>query len=211
MIKLSKTSKMPCRSWSLEALVTCPASKDSNGELVPACKGCYATTGMYHMPNVKKPRQDNKEDWQRDNWVSDMVDELDTDRYFRWFDSGDMYSLQLAEKILEIMKLTPWVKHWLPTRMYKFKKFTSILDTMESLDNVVIRKSSDSVLGVTIKGITTSTIVPEDMVTKHHKCPAYNNNGKCGKCRACWDKSVPVVAYVAHGNKMKKIIATSAT
>ena len=94
--------------------------------------------------------------------------------------------------------------------MYKFKKFTSILDAMESLDNVVIRKSSDSVLGVTIKGITTSTIVPEDMITKHHKCPAYTNIGKCWKGRAGWDKSVPVVAYVAHGNKMNKVIASSA-
>ena len=104
MIKLSKTSKMPCRSWSLEALVTCPASKDSNGELVPACKGCYATTGMYHMPTVKTPRQDNTEDWQRDSWVQDMVDERDTARYFRWVDSGDMYSLQVAEQMRAIMK-----------------------------------------------------------------------------------------------------------
>ena len=111
MIKLSKASKMPCRSWSLQALVTCPASKDKNGELVPACKGCYATTGNYNFPNVKAPRQHNQEDWKREEWVSDFIAELDNDRYFRWFDSGDMYNIKLAEKMLAIMEATPWVKH----------------------------------------------------------------------------------------------------
>ena len=51
MIKLSKASKMPCRSWSLQAIDTCPASIGSDGELVDACKGCYATTGNYNFPN----------------------------------------------------------------------------------------------------------------------------------------------------------------
>jgi hypothetical protein len=98
---------MPCRSWSLEALTTCPASKKSNGELVDACKGCYATTGNYRFPNVKAPRLENQQDWKRSEWVADMVDQLDNDRYFRWFDSGDMYSLRLAFKIYEVMKLHP--------------------------------------------------------------------------------------------------------
>ena len=33
-------------------------------------------------PNVKAPRLSNREDWQRLDWVSDMVAELDSDRYF---------------------------------------------------------------------------------------------------------------------------------
>lgn len=54
MLKLSKTSKLDgIKSWSLEALVTCPASVKAGGELVDACKGCYATTGNYRFPNVK--------------------------------------------------------------------------------------------------------------------------------------------------------------
>jgi len=35
-------------------------------------------------------------------------------------------------------------------------------------------------------------------------CEAYERDGKCGTCRACWDKDVKVVAYVAHGQKMLK-------
>jgi hypothetical protein len=73
MLKLSKASKMPCRSWSLQALDTCPASKNSDGSLVPACSGCYAVGGNYRFPNVKAPREHNKEDWKRSDWVADMV------------------------------------------------------------------------------------------------------------------------------------------
>ena len=120
-IRLSKTSKLDgILSWSLQALETCPASKKPDGSLVDACKGCYATTGNYNYPNVKAPRIENREDWQRSEWVNDMVKALDSSRYFRWFDSGDMYSVDLAEKIYQVMSLTPWVKHWLPTRMLKF-------------------------------------------------------------------------------------------
>ena len=111
-IRISVTSKLDgIRSWSLQALETCPGSWASPGELVDACKGCYATTGNYRYPNVKAPRLENREDWQRLEWVDDMVKALDSDRYFRWFDSGDVYTLALAEKILEVMKRTPWVKH----------------------------------------------------------------------------------------------------
>ena len=208
MIRLSKASKMPCRSWSLEALTTCPASKKSNGELVDACKGCYATTGNYRFPNVKAPRLENQKDWKRSEWVADMVDQLDNDRYFRWFDSGDMYSLRLAVKIYEVMKLTPWVKHWIPTRMHKFTKFKTIIEHMKALPNVSVRLSSDSVTGE-FEPHHGSTIIPEGNTIPDgvSACHAYDNAGKCGTCRKCWDKSIPVIGYIAHGKKMQKVIS----
>ena len=212
MLKLSKASKMPCRSWSLQALDTCPASKNSDGTLVDACKGCYATTGNYRFPNVKAPREHNREDWKREDWVQDMVSELDNDRYFRWFDSGDMYDLRLADKILAVMVQTPWVKHWLPTRMYKFPKFAQVIADMESLPNVVVRLSSDSIQGETIQGTTTSTIIPVDdeiQYASYTICKAYTRDGKCGSCRACWSKDTSVVAYPAHGKTMLKLIAVA--
>jgi hypothetical protein len=208
MIKLSKASKMPCRSWSLVARETCPASIDSNGELVPACRGCYAVGGNYRFSNVKAPREHNRQDWKRQDWVADMVAELDNDRYFRWFDSGDMYSLGLAKKILQVMQQTPWVKHWLPTRMHKFSKFASVISDMQALSNVVVRLSSDSVTGDTIPGQTTSTIIPsaEDAAETMTVCRAYERQGKCGSCRACWSKDTQVIAYPAHGASMAKVI-----
>jgi hypothetical protein len=209
MIKLSVTSKLDgIRSWSLNALDTCPGSLESPGVLVDACKGCYATTGNYRFPNVKAPRESNKLDWQRLNWVDDMVQALENDRFFRWFDSGDMYSLGLAEKMLEVMIRTPWVSHWLPTRMHKFPKFKLVLDQMQKLKNVSVRFSSDSVQGEYIKGVHGSVIVatPQDVKKGMTLCKAYSNEGKCNGCRACYDKKVKLIAYPAHGKTMHKVI-----
>lgn len=208
-IKLSKTSKLDgILSWSLQAIDTCPASKDANGDLVPACRGCYATTGNYNYPNVKAPRAFNREDWKRDQWVNDMIAALDSSRYFRWFDSGDMYAIELANKMLEVMAATPWVKHWLPTRMHKFSKFAPVIAAMEALPNVVVRRSSDSVNGQTVAGATSSTIFSADdqLPAGATICRAYENAGKCNGCRACYSKDVPVIAYKAHGVKMAKVI-----
>jgi len=213
MIRLSKTSKLDgILSWSLQALETCPGSIAKNGDLVPACKGCYATTGNYNYPNVKAPRLENRDDWQRAEWVSEMVAALSNSRYFRWFDSGDLYSVDLAAKVYAVMVATPWVSHWLPTRMHKFKKFTNILHKMQSLPNVAVRYSSDSITGETVQGSTTSTIFSNEaqLPSNATVCRAYENEGKCSGCRACYDKNVAVIAYKAHGVKMAKVIRIAA-
>lgn len=212
-IKLSRAGKMPCRSWSLEALLTCPGSKDKTGQLVPACQGCYATTGNYRFPNVKAPRAHNRQDWKRDAWVSDMAQALDNDRYFRWFDSGDCYALELAQKILQVMRATPHCNHWLPTRMHKFVKFRRVFAQMESLPNVVVRYSSDGIQGEIIEGAANSSTIiatAERADERMTLCTAYQRDGKCGTCRACWDKSARVIAYPAHGKQMLKLVEVAA-
>lgn len=205
MLKLSQTSKLDgIKSWSLQALDTCPGAKDANGNLVPACAGCYATAGNYRYPNVKKPREFNQTDWKRDAWVGDMVQALQDSRFFRWFDSGDVYHIALAEKILQVMQQTEHVQHWLPTRMHKFQKFASVLEKMQALPNVVVRYSSDSITGEIVPGAAySSTIIPTQSDGQGLTiCRAYDHGGKCNGCRACWSKDVPVVAYVAHGRSM---------
>jgi hypothetical protein len=135
-----------------------------------------------------------------------MVQSLENSRYFRWFDSGDMYSHDLAWKIFLVMQKTPHVKHWLPTRMHKFAKFTDVIQAMQALPNVVVRFSSDSVTGETIPGQTTSTIFSDKLPANAFECKAYQHEGKCNGCRACYDKDVQIVAYKAHGVKMAKVI-----
>lgn len=208
MIKLSATSKLGCKSWSLQAGDTCPGSYDKTGGLVPACAGCYAKGGNYRFANVKAPREHNKLDWQRPEFTAEFIAALDTERYFRWFDSGDMYALGLAEKLFDIMQATPWVKHWLPTRMHKFPKFAGILAKMQALPNVSVRFSSDSVTGDYEAGLHGSVIVPDtDSVPgEAFLCGAYSREGKCGSCKACWNKDVSVIAYPAHGRSMAKVI-----
>ena len=209
MNKLSKTSKLDnIMSWSLQALETCQGSIGADGELVPACAGCYATQGTYNFPGTKKVRFDNKQAWQDDAWVDTMVGALKKQKYFRWFDSGDMYSIALALKMYEVMVKTPHVKHWLPTRMHKFAKYQQVLTKMAALPNVMVRPSSDAVDGTFTAGVHGSTILPEGMAVPAgvKVCTAPTTNGKCSGCRACYSKEVPVVAYIAHGRKMAKVI-----
>ena len=211
MIKLSNTSKLGCLSWSLQAGTTCPGSKDDSGEWVAACAGCYARGGNYRFANVKKVREHNQADWQRDEWVSDMVTGLSRETHFRWFDSGDMYSVALARKIAAIIAATPHCKHWLPTRMHKFPKFDAVLRQIEALPNAVVRRSSDSINGE-FSQVHGSTIVAPTMPTPTGaiRCKAAEQDGKCNDCRACWSKDVPVVAYVAHGQSMTRLIKVTA-
>lgn len=209
-IRISTTSKLDgVRSWSLQARDTCPGSIDATtGELVPACAGCYAVGGNYRFANVRAPREHNREDWQRDAWVDDMVAALANDRYFRWFDSGDLYDIRLARKVLEVMRRTPHVQHWLPTRMHKFTKFRPTLSAMAALPNVMVRPSSDAVDGTYTPGLHGSCIVPiiDALPPGAMLCNAATNEGKCGPCRACYSRDVPVVAYLAHGRGMAKVI-----
>jgi len=238
-VRMSETKKLPGPSWSLEAKRTCPGSKGEDGELVDACKECYATDGNYQRETVKAPRLSNQIDWKRDDWVSDVVDwlyeysrkEESNNRspviHFRWFDSGDCYALPLARKICEVVNRTPWVNHWMPTRMHKFEKFASIFEKLTEKPNFSLRFSSDSITGevLTPGKAGDSTIIPdkewfkegtpqrmiaEDIERKTlgagvFICPAYKQEGKCQECRMCWNKKCRSIAYVSHGRKAKKL------
>ena len=206
--KISNASKMPCKSWSLPAWDSCPSAKDSDGKPVDACHYCYALTGAYRFPATIASRAHNMEDWKADDWVSVMVAKIGKAKFFRWFDSGDVYDIKLAQKIYTVMGLTPNCQHWLPTRMYKDNAFADIFKRINALPNAVARFSSDSIKGETVEGDVTSTIIEsaEDFIPKKGEslCRAYTRNGKCGSCRACWSKDVKVIRYALHGNKVKE-------
>ena len=207
MIKLSKTSKMRNKSgivpsWSLQAGKHCPASLDENGEPVEVCKSCYAKGGAYRFGVVKKVRDENAEDWQRDEWVIDMVKAIVRYRYFRWFDSGDVYSAKLAEKIYEVIAATPKTRHWLPTRMNKVKRVSVVLDKIKTLSNVCVRLSADTIdefrddmdaYVITEKGV--DTCKDKGIVI----CPVTIDKERisCNNCTKCYDKEVKV-AYLLH-------------
>ena len=203
---LSNTSKLGCKSWSLQAIETCPGSVAPDGGLVEVCRGCYATTGNYRFSNVKRVRSVNKEEWKLTSWTHTMVDLLKHESHFRWLDSGDLYSLELAEKVYDVCKATPWCKHWIPTRMYKFAKFQEVLDKLNALPNVVVRYSGDSIDKEPIGKYVSLVIKPHTKPDNAHVCPAYEQEGKCNGCRECWSKQARSIAYPAHGRKMIKIV-----
>lgn len=208
---LSTTSKLDgIRSWSLEALKTCPGAYDESGNVVPVCRGCYARTGHYIFESVRKLRQHNRTDWKDPTWVQRMVAALHNERYFRWFDSGDIYHPELAQKILEVIRATPWVKHWVPTRSHKLPKIKPILDLIDKEPNAVVRPSADEIDAVDHhKGsvvLSAKSKAPGSVFI----CQAYDTEpAKCNGCRACWDKNIPVIGYVAHGRTMNKVLKNS--
>ena len=217
MIKLSQTTKMPCKSWSLPALDTCPGSRDQHGQLVEVCQGCYATTGNYRFPNVRASREHNRQDWKRSEWVDDMVEVIGSDPYFRWFDSGDIYHPKLAQKILEVMRLTRNTMHWLPTRSHKVDGIRAIITSMKKMKNVSVRYSSDKINSLTLKHgsfVFDARAGYESALRYRYPeadddieiCMASTRGGECGSCRSCWDKSVKVIAYPAHGKNMERVI-----
>lgn len=199
MVKLSQTTKMPGRSWSLPAGSTCPGSRDATGQVVPVCKACYAKTGNYTYPVPRQMREFNRDDWKRAEWVAEMIDELSMETYFRWFDSGDVYHPALAFKILLVIQGTPQVKHWIPTRSHTVPRIRQVLERIKLEPNAVVRYSSPNADG-TYDAEHGSTVIPfADWPTNARVCPSSTQDGKCKSCRACWDKSIPVIAYVGHG------------
>lgn len=204
--KLSKTGKMPCKSWSLPAWDTCPGAKEDDGTAVEACAHCYARQGMYRFGVVKAAREHNKTDWQLPDWEDAMVEAIGKDKYFRWFDSGDVYCVELAYKIGRVILRTLGTKHWLPTRSHKDKAIDKILKHIAGLPNAVVRLSSDSIHGEKLATRTNSTIVQSAEVFDSGKhgilCRAYQRDGKCGSCRACWSPQVQTVAYPLHGHRV---------
>jgi hypothetical protein len=204
-VLLSKASKMPGKSWSLQAGDTCPGSINPvSKEVIEVCADCYAKSGFYRMENVKAPRLSNRKDWKRTEWADDMVAALDNERWFRWFDSGDIYTAALAQKIYEVARRTPWCNHWIPSKSYNIPKIRYWLDRLKELPNVSVRFSSPSTNGVytTEHGSVVVQSVT-DTIQNGKMCDAYTRGGKCGPCRACWDSSINLIVYPLHTPKKK--------
>lgn len=142
---LSRTSKMPCYSYSIPAAHCVTGAKLAQ---LPntVCSKCYALKGMYMMPSVQramdtrysKVQQALSDPGYRLRFGTSFATVLNylakqtyrtierkgaepppvlDKRYFRWHDSGDIQSVEHLELIAWIADLTmPLVRHWLPTR-----------------------------------------------------------------------------------------------
>ena len=81
------------------------------------------------------------------------------------------------------------------------------LERLNALPNVVVRYSSDGVNGETIDGAEFQSTIISDKTKLNSSlkiCRAYENGGKCAKCRACWSKENKIIAYIGHGASMRK-------
>jgi len=197
-VVLSGTSKMGITAtFSLEARVTCLKWKDND-----VCKNCYAVKGNYLFVNAVGRRKRNLLIIKQDNFVSEMVKLLFNDRHFRWFDSGDISSVTVIKKIIQVCEATPWVQHWIPTNSWDVPKLIPYLRELENLPNVTVRYSSRK-YNTPIKWHTSSMVRTKEFTNSElpdgaYLCPSSEQDGECKLCRACWDKNVPIIIYKKH-------------
>jgi ribosomal protein L21E len=200
---LGKPSKMPGFSYNV------PAQECKTGSKLVKVKGsvchnCYALKGNYiRFPHVGKALY-NRLDKVENNpkWIGAMAFLINwyakKTTHFRWHDSGDIQSVEHLTKIVEVCKLTPNVKHWLPTREAKMvKKY--LKDYGGSFpSNLIVRVSATMVDGAPHKFHKHTSTVVTKKTSKSYTCPAPTQGNECKDCRVCWDKRVSNVAYLEH-------------
>ena len=196
IISLSKPAKMPGYAYGLPAwecktgakLVKVPGS---------VCAGCYALKGNYaRYPEIKKSQYKRLASISKPEWVEAMAVVINSKAvaqhgYFRWHDAGDIQSPEHLQKIFEVCKLTPKVKHWMPTREAQFLKD---IDPAQVPDNLIIRMSSHMI----DQGPVTFWPHTSTVGSSTRTCPAPDQAGKCGDCRSCWSKDIPNIEYGKH-------------
>lgn len=197
---LGKPSKMPWWSWSISATTCITGQKLAQVEGT-TCSGCYALKGNYRFSNVVEAQERRLRGSEDPNFVSAFVLVL-TQLYrnqrrerapgvpenrFRWFDAGDLQSVEMLEKIVEIARLTPQIQHWLPTRELPIVR-AYLAQGGNFPKNLVVRVSSPKV-GVAPKQrpfeLPISTVGVDDDPTKQ-QCPALQQGSKCLSCDTCW-------------------------
>lgn len=196
IVKSSQSKTGEVKTLGLQARDTCLRWKQSQ-----ICQKCYAVRGTYMYKSTEGRRKRNLLIMKQDNFVEEMKLLLFNDRWFRWFDSGDIPSIDIIKKIIKVCKETPWVKHWIPTNSWDVPKLLPYLKELESLKNVTVRYSSRT-YNESIDWNISSMVVTNNYTKKSTKkkfiCPSSQQGGKCLTCRACWDKKVKVVIYKKH-------------
>ncbi|MGL4552905.1 MAG: GP88 family protein, partial [Gemmataceae bacterium] len=88
---LSAPGKMPCLSWGISA-ARCRVGSVLAAQPGTTCEACYARKGTYRLGNVQRKLEERYEGVFHPLWTPSMVFLVRyfCDRYFRWFDSGDL-------------------------------------------------------------------------------------------------------------------------
>ena len=145
--------------------------------------------------------------------------------YHRWFDSGDLQSVEMLDAIARAARLTPEIRHWLPTREAAIVK--AWLKSNKRPSNLIIRVSATMIGDAPSNAELTSTVHRHGETHNGKECVAYRTKenggvltelehktykaltkeqrdalpftlGHCGDCRACWSDSVKNISYPLH-------------
>ena len=218
---LSDTYKMPGESFGLTIEETCHVGKKLAKIPGSVCSKCYADPeqfGRYGLDEVQDAQKARLDLWENDRelWKESMIlifnsKKLRKKPWFRWFDSGDIYSKEFLEDILEVCKASPHMNFWIPTKEYGIaKKYQNRLP-----DNVVMRVSHPDLNLINPKieenyNWTSAVLTPNEFDAKIYDgfyCPSSSpeHNGQCKDCTTCWERPEKLVFYKYHNRDVKSV------
>lgn len=205
----TRNSKMPGSSFAISAKHCNVGSKLAQVE-GSTCHRCYALKIQKMRPSVDQGWTSNLDKAVRmiasdpDRWIKFMSFQIDNaylktgQPYHRWFDSGDLQSLDMLKAIVGVCLATPHISHWLPTREAKIVR-AYLAERGAFPPNLVVRVSATMIGDKPVAGYPhTSTVHRKTSDHTGHACPASKQGNACGDCRACWSINVSNVSYPLH-------------
>lgn len=221
---LGQPGKLPGYSWGISA-TACQRGSQLATRPGTVCSGCYARKNFYATWRpVQIAHRRRLQGIRHPDWVDAMVTLIlshtePCDPYFRWFDSGDLQSVEHLHQIVRVCRRTPWVRHWLPTHEHQMVAIYLRGEAAEIPPNLCLRLSADMIdeppkLPRELRHLPTSTVHrghgndkvvqvsddPKDSI----ECRAYTvasregAAGLCRSCRACWEPRLQNVSYPIH-------------
>ena len=199
----SQNKKMPFYNYDLSAY-DCIKGTALRKIKNSVCASCYATKGNFHYPSVKASHQYHLKSLDNGfQWVLGMAYQIikTQTKYFRFHASGDLQSVDHAIQIINLAKLTPSCKYWIPTRETKILK--DLKEQNISIPkNCVFRVSApliDGFLNSKVFKNTSAVISNKDKArNKDKNCPSLSQGGQCLDCRNCWDNRIKNINYLIH-------------
>lgn len=200
---LSNPGKMPGFGYSLPAKY-CKVGERLKNIKGSICSVCYARRNRYRFNYVQRALERRYQSLVHPDWVEAMAFLINhyagQSPYFRWHDSGDLQGVWHLENICKVARLTPKVRHWLPTHELGIVK-EFLREGGRIPPNLVVRISAAMLnqRAVDIGLPTSSSSETEELAPEgSYHCPAFKQGNSCGSCRACWDGSVKNVNYHTH-------------
>ena len=199
---LSEPSKMPCFGYSIPAKY-CVTGGKLQKVANSVCSKCYALKGRYVFFNVLNAMETRFVSLKDPLWIEAMafqINKKEKSGFFRWHDSGEIQSLEHLEKIVDVCKKTPKIKHWLPTREYGiisefFEKHGSFPKNLTVRLSAFMIDSKPPTSIAEKNGVVTSSVSTD---IKNVNCPSSKQGNQCLNCRKCWNKNVKNISYLAH-------------
>lgn len=163
-------------------------------------RGFLAEQGLSPIEPTLALRQRRFAEDRRRQWI-ELMSELVSyscrgSRYLRWDDRVDLTGVEHLESIAEVVRRTPDIRHWLPTRAHETVR-TFLASREEGFPpNLLVRigATAQNVPAPQVAALTTSTI-ERSAPPSERRCPAEGPNGKCGECRMCWSSATRNVSF----------------